>query len=313
MAIRIQEDPTLPEKWAFFYRQDGSTGPCGDNSYSRCLSNFKLPLGLPGVSGNGVLTGADVHVDWHAWASDDSPSSDITVTRTFDLSNGTVLNIHLPRKEDGVVGLVTVTPTVDTTPPEIACPANINTPPDLGHCTAAVTFTPTVSDNCAVSAACSPPSGTAFGIGTTTDTCVATDQAGLPASCSFGVTVAAGHKCPQGMGYWRHYTNLWPVNSLTLGTTTYTAAQLNNILNTPTRGDASVILAQALIAALLNQANGSTPVGICGTMEDANAALGACTVPCGVASKSSLGQRMISDASTLDSYNSGRLTPICGP
>jgi hypothetical protein len=39
-----------------------------DNKYSRCLSDFELPLGLPVVAGNGVLTGADVRVDWHSWA-----------------------------------------------------------------------------------------------------------------------------------------------------------------------------------------------------------------------------------------------------
>src|SRR5207245_11380861 len=69
MAIRIQEDPSKgPEQWAFFYRQTGGTGPCGGQSYSRCLSTFELPLGLPVVAGNGVLKGANVHVDWHAGA-----------------------------------------------------------------------------------------------------------------------------------------------------------------------------------------------------------------------------------------------------
>src|SRR5437899_2543013 len=68
MASRIQENPQpetnpQPEKWAFFYRQTGGTGPCGGASYSRCLSMFKLPLGLPVVPANKVLTGADVHVD----------------------------------------------------------------------------------------------------------------------------------------------------------------------------------------------------------------------------------------------------------
>ncbi|HWY40866.1 MAG TPA: HYR domain-containing protein [Chthoniobacterales bacterium] len=219
MAIRIKE-PTLqdlqnpqnlqnpqPEKWAFFYRQHGDTGPCGGANYSRCLSNFKLPIGLPVVPANAVLTGADVHVEWHKWAdetfgsgsadisvcgstSDSSGAGSIDCANSFDLINGTVLNIHLPHNEDGVVGLVTVTPHYDTTPPTITCPANITKPADPGKCTAAVTFAPMAADNCAVnSVVCNTPSGSAFPVGTTTDTCTATDQAGQTASCSFNVTV----------------------------------------------------------------------------------------------------------------------------
>jgi len=334
MAIRIQErcpnsatdcDNPQPEKWAFFYRQHGDTGPCGSANYSRCLSDFKLPLGLPAVSGNGVLTGADVHVDWHSWADkfigDPSPdikvcgstSGNIDCPSSFDLQNGAVLDIHLPHDEDGVVGLVTVTPHYDTTPPTITCPANITTPVDLGKCTAAVAFTPAVSDNCSVSTACSIPSGSAFPIGTTTDTCTATDQAGLTASCSFNVTVTAGNKCPQAQGYWKNHPGLWRVSSLTLGTITYNKTQLLSILNNSTTGDASVILAKAEIGALLNLANGSNPIPICDTIADADAALDGCTVPCKVGPKTVLGQRMVSDGNRLDLYNLGKLTAGCTP
>ena len=48
MAIRIQESTPQnpqPEKWAFFYRQHGSTGPCGGANYSRCLSRFQTAAG----------------------------------------------------------------------------------------------------------------------------------------------------------------------------------------------------------------------------------------------------------------------------
>jgi hypothetical protein len=331
MAIRIQEptqeDPQnpQPEKWAFFYRQHGSTGPCGGANYSRCISDFKLPLGLPVVPSNAVLTGADVHVEWHKWADEtfgsgspdikvcDSTNGNIDCPNGFDLQNGTVLNIHLPHNEDGVVGLVTVTPHYDTTPPTITCPGNITTPVDLGKCTAAVAFTPAVSDNCSVSTACSIPSGSAFPIGTTTDTCTATDQAGLTASCSFTVTVTAGNKCPQAQGYWKNHSGLWSVSSLTLGTVTYNKTQLLSILNNSTTGDASVILAKAEIGALLNLANGSNPIPICDTIADADAALDGCTVPCKVGPKTVLGQRMVSDANRLDSYNLGKLTAGCTP
>jgi len=335
MAIRIQEPtPQNPqaEKWAFFYRQHGDTGPCGSANYSRCLSDFKLPLGLPVVPGNAVLTGADVHVEWHKWADETfgSGSEDITVcdsksdssgagsidcSNGFDLMNGTVLNIHLPHNEDGVVGLVTITPHYDTTPPTISCPADITTPVDLGKCTATVAFQPPVaSDNCSVSVECSIPSGSAFPSGTTTDTCTATDQAGHTSSCSFNVTVTHGNKCPVGnAGYWKNHSGLWPVNSLTLGNMVYTKAQLINILNRPTIGDASLVLADSEIAALLNLANGSDPTPICNTIAAADSALNGCTLPCGIRPNSTLGQQMISAGNQLDAYNSGRLTGGCTP
>ena len=164
-----------------------------------------------------------------------------------------------------------------------------------------------------MSTVCSSPSGSTFPLGTTTDTCTATDQAGLTASCSFSVTVNAGNKCPLGDGYWKNHTNLWAVNSLTLGNVTYTKAQLISILSSPTKGDASVILAKQMIAALLNQANGSNPVPMCNTIANANSALNGCTVPCGISPKSAAGQAMINDANSLEMYNSGKLTPGCTP
>src|SRR5215813_8708454 len=80
-------------------------------------------------------------------------------------------------------------PIVDTTPPQITCPGNITKPQDPGACTAVTTFSPTFSGDCSPSVVCNPPSGTAFPLGTRTDTCTVTEQSGLSASCSFTVTV----------------------------------------------------------------------------------------------------------------------------
>jgi hypothetical protein len=177
------------EQWTFFYRQTGDTGPCGGNSYSRCLSTFKLPLGLPQVPGNGVLTGADVHLDWHAWRMDDSVPTDVNVDSSFDLTNGTVLSITLPHFDEGVVGLVTVTPTLDTTPPQLTCPAPI-VDDATAPSGAVVSYAPTASDNCSVaSVPCTPPSGTTFAVGDTTAACTASDAANNTTSCRFTVHV----------------------------------------------------------------------------------------------------------------------------
>jgi hypothetical protein len=314
MAIRIQEASQGPEQWAFFYRQSGGTGPCGGTAYSRCLSTFKLPLGLPAAPDGKVLTGANVVVDWHGWKTDDSVPGDVNVGYSFDLASGTVLDIDLPHFDEGVVGLVTVTPTVDSTPPQITCPGNVSTPVTLGQCTAAITFpAPAVSDNCSASASCNRPSGSSFPIGTTTDTCTATDQGGLSTSCSFNVTVTAGNKCPLDQGYWKSHASAWPVSSLTLGTVTYSKLQLLGILNTSTMADASVILAKAEIATLLSLAKGSNPASICSAIADANAALGTSTVPELVRPMTVQGQTMVGESNTLSSYNRGNLTLGCTP
>jgi hypothetical protein len=138
-----------------------------------------------------------------------------------------------------------------------------------------------------------------------------TDTIGNSNSCSFTVTVTVGNQCPLGMGFWKTHPNLWPVTSLTLGSVTYDQAHLLSILDSPTRGDASLILAKQLIAALLNQANGSSPVPLCATFEDANSLLDSCTLPCHVRPSSAKGQAMVADGATLEAYNEGLLTPGC--
>ncbi len=90
---------------------------------------------------------------------------------------------------------------VDKTPPTIACPANITRPNDPGLCTAKVSYSIPVGDNCpGVAVVCNPPSNSAFAKGTTNVTCTATDTSGNSASCSFTVTVADTEKpvpaCP---------------------------------------------------------------------------------------------------------------------
>ena len=103
------------------------------------------------------------------------------------------------------------------------------------------------------------------------------------------------------------------MTSLTLGSQTYTQAELLAILNTPSGGDASIILAKQLIAAKLNIAAGSDPTPIASTIAHADSLLAMFSgkLPYHVAPSSSIGQMMVSDASTLDNYNNGQLTPSC--
>ncbi len=100
---------------------------------------------------------------------------------------------------------------------------------------------------------------------------------------------------------------------LTLGSQIYTKAELLAILNTPSGGDASIILAKQLIAAKLNIAAGSDPTPISSTITHADSLLSMFSgkLPYHVAPSSNIGQMMVSDGNTLDNYNNGHLTPNC--
>ncbi len=123
------------------------------------------------------------------------------------------------------------------------------------------------------------------------------------------------NKCPLSQGFWKTHPNAWPVTSLTLGSQTYTEVELLKILKTPVRGDASLILAHQLIAAKLNIANGSNPVPVISTIADADSLLSGFSgkLPYHVSPSSTIGKQMVNNASTLDSYNNGALTPNCTP
>ena len=83
---------------------------------------------------------------------------------------------------------------VDDEDPTISCPSDLTgVSVDAGQCSAVVSYTaPTGSDNCAGANTVQTaglPSGSAFPVGTTTNTFVVTDAAGNTATCSFDVTV----------------------------------------------------------------------------------------------------------------------------
>jgi hypothetical protein len=79
----------------------------------------------------------------------------------------------------------------ESTAPTVSCPADITVTALVSQVSRVVTFSATATDNCPpATAACNPPSGTAFAIGTTAVTCTATDTSGnTSAPCSFNVTV----------------------------------------------------------------------------------------------------------------------------
>ena len=79
-----------------------------------------------------------------------------------------------------------------------------------------------------------------------------------------------GDDCAGTPGFWGNHE--WPVDGLTIGGVDMTNAEAMAILDTPVRGDATVILAKHLIAAKLNVASGTDP-SIQGVIDAADAFL----------------------------------------
>jgi len=146
------------------------------------------------------------------------------------------------------------------------------------------------------------------------DTATNTVFATLSMNSPVGVAITpVKFACPLTQGFWKNHPDTWPIISLTLGSQTYTQAELLTLFDTPPGGDASVILAHQLIAAKLNIANGSSPVPISGAIGDADNLLSQFSgkLPYTVSTSSAIGQQMVNDANVLDRYNNARLTPDC--
>jgi hypothetical protein len=140
---------------------------------------------------------------------------------------------------------------------------------------------------------------------------------------------SGGGGCTYTQGYWKNHgggdclngdpnaTDQWPAsvqaNGLTLGTVTYTEAQLCSILNlseaTPGAPSNGLVgLAHQLIAAELNIANGADASTIQSTIDAANTSIGGLIIP--PVGNGSLTPNQVSSLQTaLDNYNNGLTGP----
>jgi uncharacterized delta-60 repeat protein len=126
-------------------------------------------------------------------------------------------------------------------------------------------------------------------------------------------TPCAAAPCPLPHGFWKNNPASWPVDSLMLGSQSYTKNELLALLKTSTQTDASIILARQLIAARLNIENGSDATPVSPTIIDADALLSSFSgkLPYKVKPSSSTGGAMTAYAAVLHDYNNGLLTPGC--
>ena len=152
--------------------------------------------------------------------------------------------------------------------------------------------------------------GTPTSAGTSSFTIKVVDSTGASATSSCGIIVSATNICGLSPGYWKNHSSSWPVASLVLGTQTYTKTELLALLNTPKRGDSTIILAFQLIAAKLNVANGTLASTAGTNIAVADQLLSAYGhLPLAHAVKNS---QMESVASNLDAFNNdGQLQPGC--
>ena len=113
--------------------------------------------------------------------------------------------------------------------------------------------------------------------------------------------------CTRGQGYWKNHPDTWSHVVLFIGDREYTPAEALDVLDTPARGDASVILATQLIASELNAWAGADTRSVEVFMDASHDLIGALDdhnpVPLQVASASEEGQAMTFLADQLDAWN----------
>jgi len=116
-----------------------------------------------------------------------------------------------------------------------------------------------------------------------------------------------GFSKPLAPGHWANHPAEWPVTSLTLGAQNYQRDELLALLRAKVAGDPSLVLAQELIATLLNLAAGADPVSILAIVGDAQAVLSPFNgkLPYAVRASSPSGRRLMGDGQLLKAYNAG--------
>ncbi len=119
--------------------------------------------------------------------------------------------------------------------------------------------------------------------------------------------------CPAGQGYWKNHPDDWPVVTLQLGSQFYSADELMVLLQMPTVGDASLILAHQLIAAKLNVSVGADVSAVSQILIEADTVLAGFVgkLPFAVSPSDATGAVMITASGTLGVFNSGLLTAGC--
>ncbi|PLX83651.1 MAG: hypothetical protein C0617_10980 [Desulfuromonas sp.] len=145
-----------------------------------------------------------------------------------------------------------------------------------------------------------------------------------------GITTATAEECGTGSpGYWKNHPEAWGVMNITVGGVTYTVNEAIDIMKLPVKGDKSLTLFPAVVAAMLNVQNNCPPPpsppdcppltetqcwpnGECRPIEQANLWLAAYGVGTDVRANSEMWQFSHGENIylCLDAYNNGFLPGI---
>jgi hypothetical protein len=125
-------------------------------------------------------------------------------------------------------------------------------------------------------------------------------------SALVSATTLTPPECTQ--GFWKTHPERWPegCTPMTLGTVSYTKAQLLDILNSPAQGNGLLSLAHQLISVKLNLCNGSDPTAVAGDIASADALIGGLIAP-PVGSGQLAPSATSALTETLDQYNNGKI------
>ena len=113
--------------------------------------------------------------------------------------------------------------------------------------------------------------------------------------------------CTHSIGYWKEHPESWPVDGITIGGITYPKEEALLLFDTPSKGDATYILAYQLIAAKLNILNGAEPGFLDQTIQDADEWL--VVNPVGSKPKNPTRKVGLALAEVLEMYNTGEIGP----
>jgi hypothetical protein len=85
--------------------------------------------------------------------------------------------------------------------------------------------------------------------------------------------------CTYTQGFWKNHPQSWPVSELSLGSVSYSKADLLAIMGKEVDGNGLLALAHQMIAARLNIAGGASSAAIAATLTEADALIGNLVVP----------------------------------
>ncbi len=182
------------------FKVTDTAGNSVDCSFDVTVNDNEDPeiTSVPNITQNVDMDSCSATVEYQVPTANDNCEG-VTVELTKGLASGEAFPLGETTvtytATDAAGNKVTTTFTVnviDNITPEITCQDNISETVDSGVTTAIVTYNaPTASDNCefTVEQTAGLASGSAFPLGTTTNTFVVTDAAGNTATCSFDVTI----------------------------------------------------------------------------------------------------------------------------